>query len=350
MLLEGIFPAITTPFTPEGLPALRKLEHNISRYSRTPLAGIVVLGSTGEAVMLSDEESRSVLRVAAEGASPEKVLLAGVARESVLETLRLAEFAAEQRYDAILVRTPHYYGPQMTDMALLTYYRTIADQSALPVILYTIPRFTHLELPVAVVAELAQHPNIIAVKDSTGNAERIAQLVAATASAPRRKVTVTPIFEAVTSRMLAERNDSNFVSASSIGTSSTAVAQAATSPEIKARTKEVGFQVLNGAAGKVIDSFEAGASGSVLAFAACAPQVSNEIYLAWKDRDPALARQKQQRIAAAAQKVVVELGIAGIKYACDLNAYAGGRPRLPLLPLTAAEKEQVEQVMADLKN
>jgi dihydrodipicolinate synthase/N-acetylneuraminate lyase len=349
MLLEGIFPAVTTPFKPDGSLALRKLEHNIGRYSRTPLSGMAILGSTGEAVMLSDEESRSVLHVAAENASPEKVLLAGVARESVLETLRLAEFAARQHYDAVLVRTPHYYGPQMTDLALLTYYRTIADQSALPVILYTIPRFTHLELPVAVVAELAQHPNIIAVKDSTGNMERIAQLVAATASAPRRTVTVTTIFEAVTGRMFAEKNESGYISAVSLGGGSSAVAAPAVSIP-KTRTREVGFQVLNGTASRVADAFEAGATGSVLAFAACAPQVSNEIYLAWKDRDPALALQKQQRIAAASNLVVTELGIAGVKYACELNAYAGGRPRLPLLPLTADQKQQVEQAMADLKN
>jgi dihydrodipicolinate synthase/N-acetylneuraminate lyase len=345
MLLEGIFSAITTPFTPQGALALRKLEHNVGRYSRTPLAGMAVLGSTGEAAMLSDEESRSVLRVAAESASPEKVLLAGVARESVQETLRLAEFAALQRYDAVLVCTPHFYGPQMTDLALLNYYRTVADHSPLPVVLYTIPRFTHIELSVEVVAELAQHPNILAIKDSTGDVERIARLVAATASAPRRRVTVTPIFEAVTARMLADKSEANFVTAESLG-GGVAVAPA----QWKTRTKEVGFQVLNGAGGKVFESLEAGASGSVLAFAACAPQVSNEIYLAWKDHDPELARLKQQRIHAAAQKVVVDLGIAGIKYACDLNAYAGGRPRLPLLPLTADQKEQVERVMADLRN
>ncbi|HKR26056.1 MAG TPA: dihydrodipicolinate synthase family protein, partial [Acidobacteriaceae bacterium] len=161
MLLEGIFPAITTPFYPDGRLYLRKLEHNIERYSRTPVSGMAVLGSTGEAVMLSDDESREVLRVARENAAADKVLLAGVARESLIETLRLAEFAAEQQYDALLVRTPHYYGPAMRPLELMTYYRALADRAVLPIVLYSIPKFTHLEIPLEVVAELAQHPNII---------------------------------------------------------------------------------------------------------------------------------------------------------------------------------------------
>src|SRR6185437_12700145 len=179
MLLEGIFPAITTPFYPDGRLYLKKLEHNVQRYSRTLVSGIVVLGSTGEAVMLSDDESRQVLRTAREAAAPEKVLLAGVARESVTETLRLAEFAAEQQYDAVLARTPGYYAPQTGKLEILSYYRALADRSPLPVVIYSIPKYTHYEIPVEVVAELAQHPNIIGIKDSSGSLERIAALVAA---------------------------------------------------------------------------------------------------------------------------------------------------------------------------
>ena len=206
MLLEGVFPAMTTPFYPDGRLYLRKLEHNVERYSRTPCAGMVVLGSTGEAVMLGDEETRDVLRHAASAAALDKVLLAGVARESLSETLRLAEYAAAKQYDAVLVRNPNYYTPSygLTSGALplLTYYRAIADRSPLPVILYSIPRFTNVEIPVEVVAELAQHPNIIGIKDSSGSLERIQSLLAATRSAPKRSVLVTPVFTAVTSRMM----------------------------------------------------------------------------------------------------------------------------------------------------
>src|SRR5437588_6891993 len=132
MLLQGIFPAVTTPFYPDGAVYYKKIEHNIDRYSRTPIAGMVVLGSTGEAVMLSDEERREVLRVTAEVASPEKVLIAGTGAESVIETLRLTEFAAKFNYDVALLRTPHFCPPAMEREALRACYGLVADRSPRP--------------------------------------------------------------------------------------------------------------------------------------------------------------------------------------------------------------------------
>ncbi len=352
MLLEGIFAAITTPFYPDARLYLRKLEHNIERYSRTPLSGLVVLGSTGEAVMLGDDETRDVLRVTREGASPDKVLIGGVARESVVETLKLAEFAAEKSYDAILVRTPNFYTPQMGNAAMLNYYRMIADASALPVILYNIPKFSKYDLPVEVIAELAFHPNIIGLKESSGKVERIAAVVAATQGAPRRRVTVTEIFAAVTARMLNAEvaiGAATFVSAEMLGGGG-ALAMAPPRPLIKTRTKEVGFQVLSGSAGTLFDSLEAGATGAVLALAACAPQACHEVYTAWKEKDPVLAQEKQERIRHASARVGGELGIPGIKFACDLNGYYGGPPRMPLFPLTADLKAEVTEIMAGIRN
>lgn len=352
MLLEGVFAAITTPFYPDSRLYLRKLEHNIDRYSRTPLSGMAVLGSTGEAVMLGDEESREVLKTARDAASPDKVLLAGVARESVVETLKLAEFAAEQSYDAVLVRTPSFYAPNMGNVAILNYYRMVADSSALPVVLYNIPKFTNYDLPVEVIAELAFHPNIIALKDSSGRVEQIAAVVAATKSAPRRKVTVTEIFAAVTRRMLDVQPSieaATFVSAEMLGGGG-ALAVAPPKAAIKTRSKEVGFQVLSGSPGTLVESLEAGASGGVLGLAACAPQACLEIYMAWKDKDSALAQEKQDRVRIASIRVGGELGIPGIKYACDLNGYYGGPPRMPLLPLTADAKAEVAQIMDGTRN
>ncbi|ACO31616.1 MULTISPECIES: dihydrodipicolinate synthase family protein [Acidobacterium] len=352
MLLEGIFPAITTPFYPDGRLYFRKLEHNVDRYSRTPVAGMTVLGSTGEAVMLSDEETRDVLRTARSASDASKVLLAGIGRESLSETLRLAEFAADQRYDAVLVRTPHFYGPQMQPAAMLTYYRTLADNSPLPVVLYSIPKFTHYDLPVAVVSELAQHPNIIGIKDSSGSVERIAALVTGTRNAPRRNVDVTPVFTAVTARMLEESMlaQAALVPLTTIGGETlSAAVPAPAQPTLKTRTKEVGFQVLSGSAETILPALEAGASGAVLALAACLPQACQEVYWAWKDNDPILAAEKQQRILAASSLVAGKYGIAGIKYACDLNGYYGGRPRLPLLPLDAAAQEEIAQALVTLR-
>jgi 4-hydroxy-2-oxoglutarate aldolase len=353
MLLEGIFAAVTTCFYPDGRCYWRKLEANVDRYSRTTMSGMVMLGSTGEAVMLSDEESREALRVARGAASAEKVLIAGVGRESVIETLRLAEFAAEQQYDAILVRTPHYYRKQMRNREMLTYYQAVADRSPLPVVLYSIPSCTGYDLPIEVIAELANHSNIIGLKDSSGNVDRIAELVKATRPARKRTVPVTTTFAAVTTRMMAatERNGaSTFVSAGELVSGGTAVAAPPPKPPLKTRSREVGFQIVAGSAQTLYHSLEVGATGGVLAMATFAPQAASEVYMAWADRDAELATEKQHRIAQVGIEVVGRMGIPGIKYALDLNGYYGGRPRMPLLPLTGDEQRQVEQLMADIRN
>ena len=352
MLLQGIFPAITTPFYSDGAVYYKKIEHNVDRYSRTPIAGLVVLGSTGEAVMLSDDERREVLRVAAEVAAPEKVLIAGVGAESVVETLRMAEHAAHLGYDAALVRTPHFYRPQMKPDAMLAFYRTVADRSPLPVLLYTVPPFTAYDLPLEVIVALAEHPNIIGIKESSGNVEKVAAMVAATRHI-KRAATVTEVQQAVTRRM-----QSGAVPASAEGAMVSIEQLAgnggnvvtATPPKIKTRAREVGFQVLVGAAHTLVDSLLAGASGGVVAFAAPAPTICFEIYAAWRDNDLELARSKQGAITAATKRVVSEMGIPAVKYAMDLNGYYGGPPRLPLLPLTVSQKTEIEGLMARFKN
>jgi 4-hydroxy-2-oxoglutarate aldolase len=235
---------------------------------------------------------------------------------------------------------------------MLNYYRMVADASALPVILYNIPKFTKYELPVEVIAELAFHPNIIGLKDSSGNVDGIAAVVAATKTAPRRKVMVTEIFAAVTARMLETHpsiDAATFVSSEMLGGGG-ALAVAPPKPAIKTRTKEVGFQVLSGSPGTLVDSLEAGAAGAVLGLAACAPQACHEVYLAWKDKDQVLAQEKQERIRRASARVGGELGVPGIKFACDLNGYYGGPPRMPLLPLTADLKAEVAEIMAGIRN
>lgn len=350
MLLEGIFAAVPTPFYADERVYFRKLEANVARYSRSLLSGMVVLGSTGEAVELTDSEAPDVLRVAAETAAPEKVLIAGISRESVRATLEMADAAAQCGYDAVLVRTPTYYAPLMSTAAVLHYFRSVADRCPLPVLLYHIPKFVPYAFPVEVIAELAAHPNIIGTKDSTGSVDRVRALVEATRSAPRRTVTVTPVFEAVTGRMLKPKPEPGaFVPASDLG-GGAAVAVAPPPAQIKTRTKEVGFQVLTGSPGTLLESLEAGASGAVLGFAACAPQACQEVYLAWKDHDLPLARLKQDRIAAASQQVAGVLGIPGIKHGCDFNGYYGGRARSPLLPLTAEQKRTVEDLLAHIRN
>jgi dihydrodipicolinate synthase/N-acetylneuraminate lyase len=350
MLLHGIFPPITTPFYPDGSVYYKKLEANVAQYSKTPAAGIVVQGSTGEAVMLSDQERRDVFKAARGATAPHKVLIAGTGLESAVETLRLTEYAATLGYDAALVRTPHYYKAQMKPLNMATFFRTVADHSPLPVIIYNFPGATGYDIPAEVVIELAEHANIIGIKESSGNLEKVRQMVEGTRHV-KRSVTVTEVFAAVTGRMLAMESapsNGDVVPVGALGGSAGTAVQAP--PRFKTRSKEVGFQVTVGAAHQLEPSLQFGAVGAILAFACPAPTACFEIYAAFKEGDHALAKEKQVRIAEAARRAVADLGIAAVKYAMDLNGYYGGPVRLPLLPLDSEQKAEVERFMAGIKN
>jgi 4-hydroxy-2-oxoglutarate aldolase len=355
MLLSGIFPPITTPFYPEGSVYFKKLEANVERYSRTPVSGIVVLGSTGEAILLSDEERRQVLKTARDVAANQKVLIAGTGIESAVETLRLTEYAAELGYDVAMVRTPHYYKSQMKPANLLAFYRTVADRSPLPVMIYNFPQATGYDMPAEIVIELADHPNLIGIKESSGDVEKVRKMVEGTRHV-KRSATVTETFDAVTPRMVKAATEGSGPGGELVPVAALAGPAKPSSEAVsvvgalKTRQKEVGFQVLVGAAHKLEPSLQAGSVGAILAFAVAAPTACYEVYAAWKEDDLDLARLKQQRIAKAAERVVGGLSIPGAKYAMDLNGYFGGSVRLPLLPLTADLKAEVEQLMSDIRN
>jgi 4-hydroxy-2-oxoglutarate aldolase len=355
MLLSGIFPPITTPFYPEGSVYFKKLEANVERYSRTPVSGIVVLGSTGEAILLSDEERRQVLKTARDVAANQKVLIAGTGIESAVETLRLTEYAAELGYDVAMVRTPHYYKSQMKPANMLAFYRTVADRSPLPVMIYNFPQATGYDMPAEIVIELADHPNLIGIKESSGDVEKVRKMVEGTRHV-KRSATVTETFDPVTPRMVKAATEGSGPGGELVPVAALAGPAKPSSEAVsvvgglKTRQKEVGFQVLVGAAHKLEPSLQAGSVGAILAFAVAAPTACYEVYAAWKEGDSDLARLKQQRIAKAAERVVGGLSIPGAKYAMDLNGYFGGSVRLPLLPLTADLKAEVEQLMSDIRN
>jgi 4-hydroxy-2-oxoglutarate aldolase len=376
MFLSGIFPPITTPFYPDGEVYYKKIESNVERYSRTPVAGIVVQGSTGEAILLSDQERRDVLKTAIAAAAPQKVMIAGTGMESAHATLQLTEYAAELGYDAAMVRTPHYYKKQMLSANLLAFYRTVADRSALPIVIYNFPQGTGYDIPAEVVIELAGHPNIIGIKESSGNLDKVKALVDGTRQI-KRQATVTDTFEAVTPRMtkaaIAEREKQSreLISVASLsGTTETTERPASSSGvesaagktakpsssaitvvgKLKTRQKAVGFQVLVGAAQQLEPSLGLGAVGAILAFACPAPTACYEIYAALKDGDNALAREKQDRVKLAAQRIAGELGVPAIKYGMDLNGYYGGTSRLPFLPLSGEQKSEIEKLLAGIKS
>jgi len=293
MKLHGIIPPIATPFDHNGDLYKVKVQHNVEKWNRTGLAGYVVCGSTGESVHLTTEEKLRLWDWVAEYAAPDKILLAGTGMESVRETVALTNAAADRGYKAAMVRTPHYYKNLMnrTDAQAL-YYRAVADQAKIPIFIYNWPQVTGVDISVDAVVALSHHPNLFAIKESSGNLEKCIQMI----------------------------------------------------KEVKP-----GFQVLTGSAPILAPSLAVGCAGAVLAFANAAPYATVTIWEAHRTREFAAAMDWQNRILRAAQLVTVKYGVPGLKYAMDLNGYYGGPPRLPLTVITPEAKKEIEQAFEGLK-
>ncbi len=293
MKLQGIFPPITTPFDYKGDLYKAKVKHNVEKWNLTGLSGYVVCGSTGESVMLTAEEKVQLWEWVAGYAAPGKLLIAGTGAESVRETVALTNRAAGIGYQAALVRTPHYYKNSLNNAAAqVLYYRCVADQSKLPVMIYNFPQATGLDIPAEAVIELSEHPNIVAIKESSGNLEKVMRMV---------------------------------------------------------RDSKPGFQVLVGSATTLWPSLMAGAVGAVLAYADAAPYSTIAIWEAFRAREYEAGEDWQNRISRAAVLVTERYGIPGLKYAMDLNGYYGGPPRLPLCVPSAYAKREIEEAFQDLK-
>jgi 4-hydroxy-2-oxoglutarate aldolase len=293
MKLHGIIPPIATPFDHNGDLYKIKVQHNVEKWNRTGLAGYVVCGSTGESVHLTTEEKLKLWDWVAEYAAPDKILLAGTGTESVRETVALTNAAADRGYKAAMVRTPHYYKNLInrTDAQVL-YYRAVADQAKIPIFIYNWPQVTGVDISVDAVVALSHHPNMFAIKESSGNLEKCIQMI----------------------------------------------------KEVKP-----GFQVLTGSAPILAPSLAVGCAGAVLAFANAAPYATVSIWEAHRTREFAAAMDWQNRIIRAAQLVTVKYGVPGLKYAMDLNGYYGGPPRLPLTVITPEAKKEIEQAFDGLK-
>jgi 4-hydroxy-2-oxoglutarate aldolase len=345
MLIDGIHVPLTVPFYRDGGSYLRKLEHNAGRYSLTPAAGLVVLGPGSEASALSDEETNEALQAAGQSAAREKVLIAGIAKDSVRNAVAIAESAERAGFDSVLLAAPHSV---LSNDELTLFFRAVADASPLPVLLWS--DASSLQLSIDLLSELAAHTNIIGLYDADLSVERYRAITEATTHI-RRDVKVTTIFAPVTRRMVVPESEgpATFVSAESLG-GGAALAVATPKAAIKTRTKTVGFQVMAAGDGAgLLTLLEAGVPGALPRLAACVPQACHEVFAAFKDGDPALSAEKAKRLRAA-DALMLTLGVAGIKYGCDLNGYYGGSPRLPRLPLNAEQRLQVEEALRELRN
>jgi 4-hydroxy-2-oxoglutarate aldolase len=291
MRLNGIFAALTTPFDATGAVAADRLRENVARYNRAPLAGYVVVGSTGESVLLTRAEVEQVFSAVRDAAGSGRILIAGTGSESTPETISRSKAAADLGYDGVLVKTPSFYKSALTPDALVEHYQRVADASKLPVVLYSIPQLTGVALEADVVARLAEHANIIGIKESSGNVQRVGEIIAAV-------------------------------------------------PD--------GFQVVVGSADTLYSSLLLGAVGGVLALADCLPELCIELHRAVAADQAAKSRDLNRRILPASKKIVRQLGIAGVKCAMDYRGYYGGPVRGPLRELSAAQKREVQVVVDSL--
>jgi len=290
--LSGIFPALTTPYANDGSVSLTDLKHNIQRYNGTDLAGYVVLGSTGESVLLRQVEMDGILVMVKESAAKGKKLIAGTGAESTSETIERTKRAAELGYHAALVKTPHYYKPVYKPEVLIAHYRRVADESPIPVLLYSVPQFTGVALESPEVISLAEHSNIIGIKDSSGNVQRVGEMIAGVPPA---------------------------------------------------------FQVLVGAAATIYPSLAIGARGCILALASALPEKCVALFELVRQGHHEKARELQAVLVRASKAIVSEFGIAGLKHVMDLRGYRGGLPRLPLLPLQPEQKTRLSEFIATLE-
>ncbi len=289
--LSGVLVPCTTPFDPvTGDVDLVGFRANVRSFMAHPIRGIVVGGSTGEAVLLDEEERVLLLEGARDLVPDDRLVIAGTGAESTRATIRRCEVSAGKGADAVLVQPPAFYRGAMTDAALLDHYGAVAAASPIPVILYQVPlRMSTLELSTDLVAGLAKIANVVGIKDSRGSVEVVAELVDHTPDA---------------------------------------------------------FQVLVGSGAALYGGLELGAVGGILGVANLAPGPAAAIHVAHKAGDSAEAGRIQETVAPMHTEIVAAMGVPGVKVALDLLGLRGGDPRLPLRPLPDGKREDVASVLA----
>jgi 4-hydroxy-2-oxoglutarate aldolase len=290
--LNGIFPPITTPFV-DGKVADDQLAFNIEKWSTTGLKGLVVMGSNGEYVYLSADEKRKLVAKAVEFTPDHMLVIAGTGCESTEETIELTCDCAELGAHAALVVTPHYYGGRMNEAALRAYFTAVADRSPIPILLYNVPKFTHVNMSANLVAQLSSNPNIVGIKDSTGNVIQLGEF---------------------------------------------------------ANVVDADFNLLVGTAGALFGALALGCVGGVLALANVAALQCVKIYEMIKEGNFEAAKKLQLKMIPVNQAVTATYGVPGLKAAMDMLGYFGGEPRPPLLPASDKEKSEIRKILikADL--
>jgi 4-hydroxy-2-oxoglutarate aldolase len=286
--IRGVIPPMMTPFTESQAVDYDKHIQNMERWNRDDLAGYLVLGSNSEAAYLSEEEKIKLIELTVKHARKDRLILAGTGLESAVETIRLTNRAAESGAHGALLLTPSYYAGQMNDEALITYFASVADEAEIPVLIYNVPKFTNINVSVKVVRELSRHPNIVGMKDSTGNVPQL--------------VSYLPV--------IAE-----------------------------------GFNLIVGTVSSWFPALTLGIEAGIFALANLAPNECTRIQKAYEAGDLDTARETYMRLFPVNTAVTATYGVAGLKYASDLMGYQGGNVRSPLLPLKNEEKAAIRGIL-----
>ena len=290
--LTGVLAPVVTPFGDRtGELDRSAFERNLRALIDAGLTGVIVAGSTGEAALLDEAERRALIAWSREVLPAHRLVIAGVGAESTRTSIRLARQAAAEGADAVIVVAPHYYGESaMTTEALSAHYNRIADESPAPVVLYNIPKYMHFALPSSLVRELAEHDNIVGIKDSSGDLNLLTSYLAA---------------------------------------------------------QSEGFHVLTGNGTTFASALARGAPGGILAVATFAAELSLEVYHSFASGNRERAAAAQGRLAPLGTEIVGRLGVPGVKAALDEVGLAGGPPRLPLLPLNEADRQRVRELLRE---
>jgi 4-hydroxy-2-oxoglutarate aldolase len=285
--LCGIFPPVTSPFNADGDLLIDRFKENLMRWAAAPLAGLTVLGSNGEAHMLSDEEGLLLVREARRTVTGERTLIAGAGKESTRLTGEFVRKVSDLGADYALVGIPSYYRARMTDDALFAHYWRVADESPIPILIYNAPQFTGISASAALIARLSAHENIAGMKESAGNLPLQA--------------------------------------------------------EVRRRTA-ARFQILVGSAPTLMPSLVQGACGGIVAIACALPEFATGLYQSFCAGEWKGTAELQRRLTPPAEAVTSLYGIPGLKYGMSLMGYFGGEARLPLLPLTEDQRAQVKSI------
>ena len=292
MKLRGVMPPVTTPFQ-NGKLALDKLKKNFQKWNQTDLSGYLVLGSNGEAVYLNEKEKNKVLEVSRESIPTSKILMVGTGMESTQETIRFTNQTAKLGADCALVVTPSYFKGSMKPQLLYDHFIAVAESSQIGILVYNVPQFTGINLEPEWVAKLSEHPNIVGVKDSSGNIGQLSEII---------------------------------------------------------HLSQKGFDVFVGSAPVFFPALCVGAVGGILAVANVVPQECVQIQNIFNRGKMEKAKELQRRLTPLANAVTVKYGIGGLKIAMDLAGYFGGDPRLPLKRPGRDVEEELKQLLLRLKN